>query len=125
CSACCIGSSCRSCRAFFFFFQAEDGIRYRNVTGVQTCALPICLTDGQVIPHESFPFDFMNVSDRWVHGFGVESSPSDPFSQPGDSGGGVFQGDTAVGVISGGGPAEWDDGTPFELGWVAALDYSL
>src|SRR5271167_903720 len=25
-----------------FFFQAEDGIRYRNVTGVQTCALPIC-----------------------------------------------------------------------------------
>src|SRR5699024_913235 len=24
-----------------FFFQAEDGIRYRNVTGVQTCALPI------------------------------------------------------------------------------------
>src|SRR6266704_6481167 len=26
---------------FFFFFQAEDGIRVRNVTGVQTCALPI------------------------------------------------------------------------------------
>src|SRR5437867_12111421 len=24
-----------------FFFQAEDGIRYRTVTGVQTCALPI------------------------------------------------------------------------------------
>src|SRR5207249_6720233 len=24
------------------FFQAEDGIRDRNVTGVQTCALPIC-----------------------------------------------------------------------------------
>src|SRR5699024_11466889 len=24
-----------------FFLQAEDGIRYRNVTGVQTCALPI------------------------------------------------------------------------------------
>src|SRR5207249_6710838 len=27
--------------ARFFFFQAEDGIRDRNVTGVQTCALPI------------------------------------------------------------------------------------
>src|SRR2546430_4651929 len=27
---------------FFFFFQAEDGIRYLTVTGVQTCALPIC-----------------------------------------------------------------------------------
>src|SRR5699024_11225358 len=26
---------------FLFFFQAEDGIRDRNVTGVQTCALPI------------------------------------------------------------------------------------
>src|SRR5207249_6106916 len=29
------------------FFQAEDGIRDRNVTGVQTCALPIC--------HSSWP----------------------------------------------------------------------
>src|SRR6266487_2017827 len=27
---------------FFFFFQAEDGIRDGRVTGVQTCALPIC-----------------------------------------------------------------------------------
>src|SRR6266404_2679624 len=27
--------------AFFFFFQAEDGIRDKLVTGVQTCALPI------------------------------------------------------------------------------------
>src|SRR3989449_7084559 len=26
---------------FFFFFQAEDGIRDVAVTGVQTCALPI------------------------------------------------------------------------------------
>src|SRR5256885_9255172 len=26
----------------FFFFQAEDGIRDYKVTGVQTCALPIC-----------------------------------------------------------------------------------
>src|SRR5699024_11792340 len=25
----------------YFFFQAEDRIRHRNVTGVQTCALPI------------------------------------------------------------------------------------
>src|SRR5699024_11987184 len=29
---------------FTFFFQAEDGIRDRNVTGVQTCALPISFT---------------------------------------------------------------------------------
>src|SRR5699024_11753835 len=30
-----------SCTLLCFFFQAEDGIRDRNVTGVQTCALPI------------------------------------------------------------------------------------
>src|SRR5256885_8432811 len=28
-----------------FFFQAEDGIRDYKVTGVQTCALPICATE--------------------------------------------------------------------------------
>src|SRR5437773_5731679 len=31
---------------FFFFFQAEDGIRDRDVTGVQTCALPISRVGG-------------------------------------------------------------------------------
>src|SRR5687767_15659103 len=30
---------------FFFFFRAEDGIRDTLVTGVQTCALPICCCD--------------------------------------------------------------------------------
>src|SRR6266581_8698478 len=30
---------------FFFFFQAEDGIRDGRVTGVQTCALPIYAVD--------------------------------------------------------------------------------
>src|SRR3712207_6868358 len=30
-----------SLNVFFFFFQAEDGIRDIGVTGVQTCALPI------------------------------------------------------------------------------------
>src|SRR3712207_1500343 len=30
---------------FFFFFQAEDGIRDIGVTGVQTCALPISWND--------------------------------------------------------------------------------
>src|SRR5215213_3468452 len=32
---------------FFFFFQAEDGIRDWSVTGVQTCALPIFSSDGR------------------------------------------------------------------------------
>src|SRR3989475_6363984 len=32
---------------FFFFFQAEDGIRDLTVTGVQTCALPISASGGR------------------------------------------------------------------------------
>src|SRR2546423_7351444 len=32
----------RHARWKVFFFQAEDGIRDKLVTGVQTCALPIC-----------------------------------------------------------------------------------
>src|SRR2546425_12831044 len=31
----------------FFFFQAEDGIRDKLVTGVQTCALPILPVNGR------------------------------------------------------------------------------
>src|SRR5438874_10471775 len=41
---CCIKSMFELCMVlsvFFFFFQAEDGIRDLYVTGVQTCALPI------------------------------------------------------------------------------------
>src|SRR5256884_9251778 len=38
---------------YFFFFQAEDGIRDVAVTGVQTCALPI-----------SFVVDFFSHIDR-------------------------------------------------------------
>src|SRR2546430_13345764 len=34
----------RRMHGFFFFFQAEDGIRDLTVTGVQTCALPISAT---------------------------------------------------------------------------------
>src|SRR5437773_6616993 len=33
----------------FFFFQAEDGIRDRDVTGVQTCALPISMRGSRAI----------------------------------------------------------------------------
>src|SRR5258707_238592 len=35
---------------FFFFFQAEDGIRDIGVTGVQTCALPIFLSRHGAVP---------------------------------------------------------------------------
>src|SRR5690625_7562440 len=35
------------CKFCFFFFQAEDGIRVGHVTGVQTCALPICILNAR------------------------------------------------------------------------------
>src|SRR6266700_6963237 len=45
---CCFFSVCISSLIFFFFFQAEDGIRDFHVTGVQTCALPILRSWGAV-----------------------------------------------------------------------------
>src|SRR5256886_17296503 len=47
---------------FFFFFQAEDGIRDLTVTGVQTCALPISGSESRII--EPFAQAFM--SAEWV-----------------------------------------------------------
>ena len=41
---------------FFFFFQAEDGIRDTSVTGVQTCALPIL---------ENYKLDLNASETRW------------------------------------------------------------
>src|SRR2546430_4532276 len=40
-----MASRSRVSQWFFFFFQAEDGIRDLTVTGVQTCALPISPPD--------------------------------------------------------------------------------
>src|SRR5207245_6384322 len=39
----------------FFFFQAEDGIRDATVTGVQTCALPICYSPSRRFAVRSRP----------------------------------------------------------------------
>src|SRR5229473_6969674 len=38
---------------FFFFFQAEDGIRDKLVTGVQTCALPIFARENGFVSNEN------------------------------------------------------------------------
>src|SRR5207248_8461439 len=44
CACVVLSTGCSWIRSlFFFFFQAEDGIRDRTVTGVQTCALPISI----------------------------------------------------------------------------------
>src|SRR2546426_819793 len=40
--------ACYAPSLLLFFFQAEDGIRDYKVTGVQTCALPICISAGLV-----------------------------------------------------------------------------
>src|SRR5260221_4826295 len=71
-----------SARNACFFLQAEDGIRYHCVTGVQTCALPICFidplstengdpegghTDGNVIVDIS-----ICVSPLWITIFGTQ-----------------------------------------------------
>src|SRR5436305_8851375 len=46
---------------FFFFFQAEDGIRDADVTGVQTCALPILLGRPGVAA------EYAAVDEGWVY----------------------------------------------------------
>src|SRR3712207_6967196 len=42
---------------YFFFFQAEDGIRDIGVTGVQTCALPILGSGAQEAYARAFACD--------------------------------------------------------------------
>src|SRR5438270_258824 len=42
---------------YFFFFQAEDGIRDLTVTGVQTCALPILRPESDAVRHGDFGSD--------------------------------------------------------------------
>src|SRR2546430_11949263 len=52
-----------------FFFQAEDGIRYLTVTGVQTCALPI-LAVVEPVNHVAL--------SSWVHCHPLTAPPSLP-----------------------------------------------
>ncbi len=92
---------------------------------VQKAGRTTGLTENETWTAYNEQFDFVNVSGRFVHGFGVKAPSGKPFSAPGDSGGGVFQGDTAVGVISGGGPEVDENGDAIDFSWVADLDYSL
>src|SRR5688572_31213114 len=50
--------------SFFFFFQAEDGIRDLTVTGVQTCALPIFFRHGRNVFGQSEVVTFEGESCR-------------------------------------------------------------
>src|SRR2546430_7478352 len=49
---------------FIFFFQAEDGIRDLTVTGVQTCALPICFVLVEVSEFASDRFVVISRAQR-------------------------------------------------------------
>src|SRR5499425_3422014 len=50
-----------------FFFQAEDGIRYTSVTGVQTCALPIFgLSELYYLGALLFRRGIKQRLDRWI-----------------------------------------------------------
>src|SRR5699024_11853200 len=57
----------------FFFFQAEDGIRDRNVTGVQTCALPI-LEKTIVVRRTGVDVNWYE-GDLWYHNLFTEARP--------------------------------------------------
>src|SRR5260370_28363923 len=57
----------------FFFFQAEDGIRDSSVTGVQTCALPICTGHECISEELDFELSLKRRARRPPHIFMEES----------------------------------------------------
>src|SRR2546425_10291750 len=62
---------------FFFFFQAEDGIRDKLVTGVQTCALPISIAAAAFIAIFAFhaPFPAIVIAAAIIGYFGGRFAP--------------------------------------------------
>src|SRR3989454_12028335 len=69
---------------FFFFFQAEDGIRDYKVTGVQTCALPIYPSGIQ----DTYTFQIGSVWDGQWHVYRMHAKNS---SNPGVSADAAWQ----------------------------------
>src|SRR5690606_40436219 len=53
---------------FFFFFQAEDGIRDFHVTGVQTCALPISRMFAIITPLAFLLVVLVMIAPKFVSG---------------------------------------------------------
>src|SRR5437762_7186476 len=70
------------CDFFFFFFQAEDGIRDTSVTGVQTCALPIYFQERQVcagiVRFAGVGVEINEASHGADHGVSANASRSEP-----------------------------------------------
>ena len=90
-----------------------------RTTGLSTGDTTVNLkyTDGSIRATEILD-GYMQVSNRWVHGFIGGATTS-----PGDSGGAVFQGETAVGVVSGG-PDDVPVGTD-DYAWYTLLQPAL
>src|SRR5205085_6351612 len=86
-----------------FFFQAEDGIRDLTVTGVQTCALPICITERYILRDfgnpsfsvllisntalkpergNSYEVGFKAQRDRWLGSFAYFRNNLEDFLRP-------------------------------------------
>src|SRR5438034_10391770 len=59
----------------FFFFQAEDGIRDHCVTGVQTCALPICIVYRDRLVLEKGSSRFENAGNYQVEALSLRIRP--------------------------------------------------
>src|SRR5690554_5170697 len=83
----------------FFFFQAEDGIRDADVTGVQTCALPI---SG---PPRTQPLDNALASVAALHAAGVDILAGTDAGNPGTAHGASMHGELALLVRAGLSPA--------------------
>src|SRR5256885_5020041 len=66
---------------FFFFFQAEDGIRDYKVTGVQTCALPILYAPGTAWGY-SLATDVLGALIEQVHGRPLDQAVRDLVTGP-------------------------------------------
>src|SRR5437879_13761259 len=58
---------------YYFFFQAEDGIRDTSVTGVQTCALPIFLIPERFFNDEYILLFFIAEPVKKLHRFAKRS----------------------------------------------------
>src|SRR5687767_15305619 len=61
-----------------FFFQAEDGIRDKLVTGAQTCALPICAVQPVDKPRVLGPLVEIGAGAAINHGRGKAGGNSGP-----------------------------------------------
>src|SRR5574343_1108896 len=56
-----------------FFFQAEDGIRARDVTGVQTCALPICRLIGRIFESNGQRVGMTSTDGVYIQGVQIDN----------------------------------------------------